>query len=131
MALNLAELAPQPGAGMTPRRASRTSGPNPFLDNGWLEESYTNGQDYEVGPVSGWYEEGVIQRGERAGEPTTRLAGDAATVVSMLRTAANKLGIGVTIEVVPAKRGKNMVIVKYMGKTRKNYTRGTDEDTEE
>jgi hypothetical protein len=98
-----------------------------------LETSYQEGKDYEVGPIPGWYEDGTIMRGERAGEPTQRLAGDAATVVSMLRTAANKLNIGVSIEVVPAKRGKNMVIVKYMGKERKNYTRSADEldETEE
>ena len=129
MALDLSTITPQAGSGMTPRRASRTSGPNPFLDNGWLEESYNTGQDYEVGPVAGTYEDGVIQRGERAGEPTTRLVGDAATVVSMLRTAANKLGIGVSIEVVPTKR-KGQVIVKYVGKDRKNYTRGTEDETE-
>lgn len=123
--LDLTTLAPVVGAGLSPRRASRTSGPNPFLDNGWLESSYDTGQDYEV-TVPGQYIDDTIKRGERVGEPTQRLTGDAATVVSMLRTAANKLGIGVSIEVVPAKR-KGQMTVKYLGKERKNYSRDVED----
>lgn len=128
MALDLSALTPVEGSGMSPRRNTRTAGPNPFLDNGWLLKSYEEGQDYEIGPVSGWYEDTTIQRGERAGEPTQKLVGDAAQVVSMLRTAANKLDIGVSIEIVPGKR-KGTVVIKYLGKERRAYTRG--EETEE
>lgn len=128
--MDLGALAPTPGSGMSRRRGTRTAGPNPFLDEGWLQQSYDDGQDYEL-VVKGWWIDDTIKRGDRAGEPTTRLQGDAAEIVSLLRSAAAKLGIGVSVEVVPAlgKNGKELkdtVVVKYLGKDRKNYTRAEE-----
>jgi|SRR5882672_3030802 len=135
--MDLSAIQPTEGAGLSPRRNSRVTGPNPFLDNDWLENSYTDGKDYEV-TVPGFWEEGKVTRGKRIGEPISRLRGDASTVVSLLRSAADYLGIGVAIETVPAvnARGqerKGFVTVKYLGKTRRQTKDGEEEveETEE
>lgn len=133
MPLDISALAPKPGQGMTPRRATRTSGPNPVLDNGWLQESYDTGQDYEVGPLSGKVVEYTITKGENKGETGEKLTGDAADAVTMIRQAAGKLGLGVSVEVVPAANGRGKEIpgqymVKYLAKNRKQY-KGRDEES--
>lgn len=129
MPLDISALTPKPGQGMTPRRATRTKGPNPFLDEGWLQASYDSGQDYEVGPLSGKVVEYEITKGEHKGETGEKLTGDAADAVTLIRQAAAKLGLGVAVEVVPATtaRGKEIAgqyIVKYLAKNRKQYSRG-------
>lgn len=141
MALDLSTLAPVPGTGLTRRSSGREAGPNPFLDNGWLLNSYETEQDFEV-TVGGTWERAVKTRGKHKGQEYDKLVGDAATVVRMLRDAADKLEIGVAIECVPAvkivnegKRNERtedipgQVTVKYLGKTRKVYKdrEGTDE----
>lgn len=139
MALDLDALTPVQGSGMSGRRATRTSGPNPFLDNGWLWASYESGQDYEVPPVQGEFGDYTIQRGDNAGQIGQRWSGDVAAVISMIRTAADKQNIGVSIEVVPAvdargRERKGWFVVKYLGKERKVFkpraNRVEDEDYE-
>lgn len=136
--LDLSNLTPTAGDGMPARRSTRTSGPNPFLDGfpdgnggvntvGTLEYSYDNDKDFVV-TVPGTYEDTEIKRGPHKGEPTKKLTGDAAAVVSMLRTAADKLGIGCSIVVTPGKR-KGTLAIQYLGKVRKQYG-PRDEDQE-
>lgn len=107
------------------------TGPNPFLDNGWLEESYQSGDTMSVIASGGWEERQKTTKQrepqfDEEGNPImhTVLVGDAATAVSLIRRAADYLGIGVKIDAVPAtnERGrelKNQVEVKYLGKERK------------
>lgn len=129
MPIDFTAIEPVRGSGLTPRKGSRTSGPNPFLDEGWLLRSYESGQDEEI-TVAGKYETVVRERGDHAGEEVEKLTGDAADVVAMLRSASNKLGIGVIIQVVPAKR-KGQMTVKYLGKERKQRRDHSEyEDTE-
>lgn len=134
--MDLTNLEPVQGSGLSKRKGSRVAGPNPFLDNEWLLRSYENGQDEEV-TVDGKYETVIADRGQHAGEEVTRLTGDAAEVVAMLRSASNKLGIGVRVEVVPdaetwfalPARRKGQIVVKYLGVNRKQ--RRTAEEVEE
>lgn len=129
MAIDITKLAPVKGEGMAPRSVhrERTEQPNPFLDNGWLKESYDTNTDYQV-TVDGTWEESKVLKGPRKGEPMERLTGEAADVTLMLRNAANRLGIGVSIQYsIPTyKSGKNKgeeiagkVTVHYLGKERK------------
>lgn len=133
MPIDFSTVQPVQGSGLTPRKGSRTAGPNPFLDEGWLYRSYETGEDEEI-TVPGKYVTVIRERGEHAGEEIQKLTGDAADVVAMLRSASNKLGIGVIVQVVPAKRG--YMTVKYLGKERKQH-RGSavanelDEETSE
>lgn len=147
--MDFSTLAPVRGTGLTRRSSGREAGPNPFLDNGWLKESYdlhmTNGSpegaDFEV-TVPGSWVSAVKLRGKNKGAAYEKLTGDAASVVRMLRDAADKLEIGVAIECVPAIRVVNagkrnerveeidgMVTVKYLGKERKVYAAREDTDT--
>ena len=134
MPLDFDTMEPREGSGIIRTRGPRTTGPNPFLDKGWLWDSYETGKDKEVGPIAGVLVETVVSRGATAGQPTTKWTGDVATVISMLRTAAEKQGLGVSIEVVPAtnERGrelKGQFTVKYLGKERRQRRTG-DADTE-
>lgn len=128
MPLDLENLMPAVGTGLTKRKGSRVAGPNPFLDNDWLLDSYKTGTDYEI-TVAGKYEIVVATRGVHEGEEVERLTGDAADVVALLRSASNKLGIGVRIEVVPARR-KGQLTVKYLGVERKQRRARAEEDEE-
>lgn len=122
MALNIAALKPKKTT-MPARRGTnkgRDLGPNIFLDRTWewnLQASYDNAEPYEI-TVAGTTKEDTIKKGERKGQKTTRVTGDAADAVTLLRNAATKLGIGVTIDVVPA-AAKGQMIVKYQGQKRK------------
>lgn len=133
--------APTKSATGMPRRAGRASvdhGPNLFLDNGWLLQSYETGEPYEV-PVEGEFIQDTIKKGARKGEPTERLTGDAAEVVRQLREAANELNIGVAIkyyEVLNKNKTvkKGWVLVKYQGvarKQRQSKTNGTQPEATE
>lgn len=122
MALDLSSLRPKVTE-MAPRqgtRARRDLGPNPFLDKEWpynLQNSYDQGEAYSI-EVAGERVEDVIHKGPRKGEPTTRLTGDAADAVVLVREAANLLGIGVSVQDSPAGR-KGFVKVSYQGQKRK------------
>lgn len=139
MPLDFTTLEPVQGSGLSKRKGSRVAGPNPFLDNEWLLRSYESGQDEEV-TVDGKYETVIAERGLHEGEEVVRLTGDAADVVAMLRSASNKLGIGVRVEVVPdaetwfalPARRKGQITVKYLGVNRKQRRAvATEEETEE
>lgn len=127
--MDLANLAPAVGPGLVRRvntRAPAERGPNPFLDNGWLQASYDTGKDYFVTVDGGW-EPSVIKKGPQRGEPTERLSGDAAEVVKLIRDAADKLNIGVAIQYsIPTRKVKGnevdiagKVTIHYLGKRRK------------
>jgi len=123
MALELA--APVPSATPIERRAGRAvqHGPNLFLNNGWLLDSYNNGRTDEI-IVDGEWVEDTIKKGEKKGQPVMRLTGDAAEVVRQLREAATELNIGVTIKDYPVlnrnnKEVKGKVLIKYLGINRK------------
>lgn len=114
------------------RRRGTTAGPNPFLDNNWLSESYKDKQWREV-TVTGKQETYIIKRGKEQGKEATKLTGDAGTVVKLLRDAADMLGLGVSIEVIKGKKVGTFT-VKYLGKVRKAApvkVDDTDEDTTE
>jgi len=129
MEINFDEMVPVQGDGLARRQGSRTSGPNPFLDKGWLQESYENGKDYQFGPVSGdqvEYTTQILQLdGSKIdGAVRSKYTGDLADVIGLIRAASNKLGIGAVVQVVPAanERGKAIKgqwFVKYVGKDRK------------
>jgi len=125
MAINFDEMVPVPGAGISKRASSRTSGPNPFLDKGWLKQSFDEGKDYDFGPVTGEQVEYTVSKGEAQGVQTRqKYTGDLADVITLIRAASNKLGIGAIVQVVPAanERGKPIKgqwFVRYIGKTRK------------
>lgn len=131
--MDLSALAPAPGTGLAKRVVNRTTsvaGPNPFLDNGWLKKSFDEGKDYVVTVDGGW-EMQPAKRGANKGEPIEKLVGDAYKVTRMIRDAADKLGLGVTIQysvptVTKKVKGKDVtedvpgkVNVHYQGKTRK------------
>jgi len=127
MALEIA--APSKGTGLAPRVGTRTAadtGPNLFLDNGWLQQSFDEKQDYQV-TVDGSWVESEFKKGPNKGQKTEKLTGDAYLVVRQLRDAAAKLGIGVTIQYsIPTKKVKGIdtdipgkVTIHYMGKPRK------------
>jgi len=98
-----------------------------FLDNGWLQQSFDDGDWYDVNggqPINGGLVEVEIVKGNRKGQMTERLDGDVAEVTRQLREAAEQLGIGVSIKYYNAttKAGKEIpgkTIVKYLGQKRK------------
>lgn len=126
--MDLNSLAPKPTQAPVRTRQGKHSGPNPFLDQNWLADSYQNGRWDEV-TVPGTVEQ-YEQRnrdGELTGKMATRYTGDALTVVTMLRQAADLLEIGVSI--VAEQTSKTKVTVKYRGQARKQYNRGETEDS--
>ena len=139
MALDLDTLDPRDSSPIVRNRQGRTAGPNPFLDKGWLQESFDEGayegekwigKPKEVGPLTGEEVDTVVGRGATKGQATKKWTGDVFTVMSMLRTAAEKLGIGCAIQVVPALDGRNRELkgkwtVKYSARERTERPRGT------
>jgi len=126
VALNLDEIEPTVGSGLA--RRTRNTGPNPFLDKGWLENSYNEEQDYDCPPVQGELVMTTVQKGENAGKPAKKWTGDVQTLISLLRSAAEKLEIGVYIQVLPALDARNRErkgwwVVKYMGKEKSERPR--------
>ena len=102
---------------------SRDLGPNFFLDPKWefnLKNSYDRKEAYKI-VVTGTYVDSTYLRGAKKGEKMSRLTGDAADAVTLIRKAAAKLGIGSAIreyigkgpdgEVVP----KGHVLIQYIG----------------
>lgn len=119
------EFAPRPAVFPKRINGGRESGPNPFIDEGWLDESYQTGEARAV-DVPGTWETRVKKTadGEPDGEREV-LVGEAGKVVSQLRAAARFLDIGVAIDTRPAKykNGKDIVgivTVTYVGKEPKN-----------
>lgn len=123
---------PQKAEPIVRTREGRASGPNPFLDEGWLQESYDTEETMSVIVGGHWEERQRMNRQkellyEADGSPAmqTVLVGDAATAVALIRRAADFLGIGVVVDPVPAvsdKTGrelKGQVEVRYKGKERK------------
>lgn len=125
--------APVKGEGL-PGQDRMSGQPNPFLDEGWLETSYDEGEDHVTGPYTGDVEVYQISEGKKnAGMNAKRYQGDLKVVINMIREAANKLDIGVTIRVVPAVNGNGKVVkgqwmVHYQGKERKRVNRGGSEE---
>lgn len=116
MELNLTPTATE----MSPSRRGRAAadtGPNPFIVNGWLKQSFDQGKAYSV-TVPGTWED--VTKKNREGVDVTRnmLRGDAATVVKLIRAASNELNIGVAIETATGRR-KGTIEVKYLGQKRK------------
>lgn len=138
------EIAPPVAATeIPPRRQTSTKdrGPNLFLEphpetgfpDGWLAKSFDDGVWYDVGPVQGHWEDGVIQKGKRKGETVRRMVGDAAEVTRQLREAAAVLEIGVSVKYFPVRNkngteAKDRVMVKYLGTNRKQRKESTDEE---
>jgi hypothetical protein len=102
---------------------SRDLGPNFFLDPKWefnLKNSYDKKEPYKI-VVAGTYVDSEYLRGKKKGEKMSRLTGDAADAVTLIRKAATKLGIGAAIreytgkgpdgEVIP----KGHVLIQYLG----------------
>jgi hypothetical protein len=116
--MDLTALTPKT-SDWTPSRPGRksTEKTNPFVDNGWLQKSFDEGQSYAVS-VPGTRETKTTPN--REGETVTRevLTGDAATVVRLLRAASNKLGVGVSIDVTEAKR-RGYMDIRYLAQKRK------------
>lgn len=121
--MDFSALTPTRSADQIVSKRGRTPGPNPFVENGWLLASYNEEAAYEVPPVPGVIET-YVQTGKSAGREMTRVTGEARTIVNMIRDAADRLGIGVRIQTLPAKK-KGEVIIKYMGTVRR--TRTSDE----
>ena len=94
------KVAPQKGSGMEPRTGGRSGSDadNPFLTKGWLRQSFTENQDYELPPIDGAFTLVPAKKGANKGEPVERLTGEAATVVQMIRRAADHEGLGVQIQ---------------------------------
>lgn len=121
-------------------RTKRDLGPNPFLDGNWefsLKASYDNAQAFEL-DFQGEYVDTKLKRGKNKGQPTRKLQGDAADAETLIRDAADKLGIGASVAVVPAlvasgpNKGKprpGWYTVKYQGQKRKQSRKGTSEGT--
>lgn len=124
-------------------RGKQDTGPNLFLqpipkgvtpaapdgyEEGWLALSYDLGKWFDV-PVEGHYETAQRAYGASKGEEYQKVVGDAADVTKMLREAADKLGIGVTIKYAEVKRKNGSVVpnqltVKYLGVVRKQSRKG-------
>lgn len=146
--------APVAGGGMSGRASTAKS--NPFLDEGWLLQSWEDevdlfvngdgpdavvklsGGEFVVGSVQGGTEEYVMTRGKNAGGTATRYTGEVKDIVYLLNQAAQKLDIGVRIRVYPAVSAangrplKDRSVVHYMAKERTERTRSGDtEDTED
>lgn len=131
MPLNFDTMVPSDGPGMS--RGSRANGPNPFLEKGWLWQSYEEGKDKVFGPITGAQEEYTVQKGASAGQTKTRWTGDVATVISFLRSAADHQNIGVQVEVVQALNErerpiKGMYVVQYLGRERQIRPRRKTDD---
>lgn len=125
MAVDFSKIEVVLGSGMTGRKggAGRPAAANPFVDNGWLLSSYEDEKDHEL-QVAGSYIDAVHERGAHAGEVYSKLAGDAAEVVALIRSGALKLGLGVTVEVVPVLRKNGspvpgQLVVKYQAKAKR------------
>jgi hypothetical protein len=123
MALDFSKIEVVLGSGMSKRKSNRVAGPNPFIDNGWLESSHELGQDHEL-QVSGSYVDSVHDRGVLKGQAYSKLTGDAAEAVNLIRQGATKLGLGVSVEVVPALRKNGQpiagqLVVKYQAKDKR------------
>lgn len=125
------DLSPQVGAGMPERRAGRVAQPNPFLlgfkksdgtvdETGTLMDSFNNGTDFVLTVPGEWVDD-VVKRGERAGEPLLRLIGPAAQVEHMIRSAADSLGLGVSIAIDASPNKRGHVVIRYQAKTRRAY----------
>src|SRR5712691_6577706 len=129
MALDLSTMTPTAGNGLSRKSRGRTTGPNPFLEQGLLYKSYEEGQDYWVGPFAGAQEEYVIGRGDKAGQTGLRWTGEVAEVISLIRRTSNELQIGVAVDVQPAKH-KGHFMSGYLGKERKQRRDKSDSDSE-
>jgi len=115
---------------MTPRNVNRTGrdlGPNPWLDKAWpfnLQTSYDNAEAYEM-ELKGTTVTATYIKGKNKGAEYTKLTGDAADAETLIRDAAEKLGIGASVQITPAKRA-GYFTVKYQGQKRKNTQKGQE-----
>lgn len=129
--MDFSALTPAKGTGIV-RKSSRSAGVNPFLaEDSALQTSYQTGDDYYLDMPGAW-EQTVYKRGAQKGEPTIGLTGDAAEVSRLLRDAANKLGIGVSIQYEPNAEGEGKapkrghIRVKFVAKERKQKREVSD-----
>jgi hypothetical protein len=136
MAFDVSQLKAKPT--VMPKRAGthakKDLGPNPWLDPAWpfnLKASYDSGEAYEL-VLAGKYEKSKYTRGKVKGEEYDKLTGDAADAVSLIRDAAEKLGLGVSIPVTPAliesgaRKGQprdGFFVVRYQAQKRKDYSK--------
>ena len=112
---------------MTPRRTGRAPAENPFLTNDWVLKSYESGTAFAVEVPGEWVS--YTRTGKNPG-PATKLSGDAVSAVTMIRKAAEELGIGVRIEYGESKK-KGHVQIKFLGTVRKQRRTADDEGTDE
>lgn len=110
-------------------RAKRDLGPNPWLDANWpfnLQASYDQKTAFDI-PFSGAVEMKPATRGKpkENGESVEKVTGDAFDAITMLRDAADKLDLGVSIRTYTGKTPegkvvpKGQVMVRYAGQKRK------------
>lgn len=110
-------------------RAAADRGPNPWLDRGWLQASYDSGMGKEL-VLPGKFEEyqgKVRETGETVAK--TKLIGDASEAVTMIREAADKLGLGVRVVTTAGGPGvkdatgasvkRGFILIQYLGQKRK------------
>lgn len=130
--MDFSAIKPIAGKGLSRRQATRTATENPFITEGYLLASYERGVDYELTVPGSYVDYDKRTKDKTTGVVTTskstKLTGDAAEVVNMLRRAANELNIGVRVEVVPGAR-KGTYTVKYLGVNRKKSAAKADDAT--
>lgn len=122
MAFSIDTLKPRPAI-MEARKGTKTKrdlGPNIWLDPKWpfnLKTSYDQAKPFEL-DLPGKVENTVYTKGAKKGQPTTKLTGEAADAITLIREAAEKLQIGVAVQTRPAKRA-GYITVAYQGQKRK------------
>ena len=124
----------------TPRRTVQSANAkadpanNPWLNKDWeqgLWASYEN-DEADSAPFKGAIEKVPAKRGANKGEPIDKVTGEAAEAVSLIRTAASVLGIGVSIRTIQVMHANGNPKTGYLevvwyGKTPKNTKPKNDE----
>lgn len=98
-------------------RKAEDKGPNPFVVNDWLMDTFHTGKAKAVTVTGEFVEE---EKKDRKGNPVTRryVRGDAGEVIKLLRAAGDELKIGVTLNPV-AGRKRGTITIHYLGIKRK------------
>lgn len=106
-------------------KTGRDLGPNHWLNKKWeqgLWASYENDQAYGA-DFKGKIEKTPATRGEakNKGELIERVTGEAGDAITLIRQAATKLGIGVSVPYTTEGVRNGYVRVTWYGKTKKVY----------